>query len=106
MICRDTTYKIVFYRCCEEAKTILNEVNSISMWACPFYPEDLAFFKGNQCWFYSVGHENIAAVIHATEQDLIFLEENGIAERRKAYQPNCEEMDFYRQCDEDFSNLK
>ena len=48
-ICPNTTYKIVFYRNSEKAKGILKNVEGISQWTSPSYPEDLAFFKGNQC---------------------------------------------------------
>lgn len=70
----NTTYKIVFYRTDEKAKVILKKVTSISDWKNPYYPQDLAFFKRNKCWFYSVAHENIAAIIRPTEKDLEFLE--------------------------------
>ena len=74
----NTTYKIVFYKTEPEAKKILNEVNALSDWSRPSMPEDLAFFKGNQCWFYSVGHEKISAIIHANESDINFLESKGL----------------------------
>ena len=80
-----TTYKVVFYKTDPTAKEILNEVYGISSWTCPSYPQDLAFFKGNICWFYSVGHEKMAAILHASKKDLDFLEANGLDERRQAY---------------------
>ena len=82
---RKTTYKVIFYRNTEEAKEILKEASSLDTWSCPEHPEDLAFFRGNQCWFYSVGHEGIAAIIHADEEDLAFLEKIGVASREEAY---------------------
>ena len=92
--CSDTSYKIVFYKTTEEAKNILKEVSHISAWTRG-YPEDLAFFIGNKCWFYSVGHENIAAVIHASEEDICFLESNGLANRKDAYVPKNNYFDAY-----------
>ena len=80
-ICPNTTYKVVFYRNCAEAKEILKRVNCLSAWSCPSYPQDLAFFKGNQCWAYSVGHETMGAIIHADEEDLDFVERLGLAKR-------------------------
>ena len=77
--CPNTTYKIVFYRNDNKAKEILKRVSCMSAWSCPSYPQDLAFFKGNQCWFYSVGHERIAAIIHATKKDILFVTEKGLA---------------------------
>ena len=77
--CRDTTYKVVFYRNDPRAKSILKEASSLSSWKRPEYPEDLAFFNGNRCWFYSVGHENISAIIDADEEDIYFLKSKGIS---------------------------
>ncbi len=96
-VCPNTTYKIVFYRTSKQAKEILENVEKMSDWSCPTYPQDLAFFKGNQCWFYSVGHEKIAAIIHATEEDLEFLEKEGLALKENAYKP---EDDYYNAYDE------
>ena len=94
MECPNTTYKIVFYKNQEEAKAILKEVNCLSDWSGR-YPEDLAFFKGNQCWFYSVGHEMIAAIIHADKNDIDFLEANGLAKRKNAFIPDDNYFDAY-----------
>ena len=59
--CPNTTYKINGYRCCDAAKQVLQAADRLSDWSRPKNAEDLAFFKGGQCWFYSVGHERIAA---------------------------------------------
>ena len=77
--CKDTTYKIVFYRNVPQAKEVLCMVNKMSDWSQPSHPVDLAFFKGNQCWFYSVGHEKIAGIIHASENDIDFVLSKGLA---------------------------
>lgn len=55
--CPNTTYKINVYRCCDAAKQVLQAADRLSDWSRPKNAEDLAFFKGGQCWFYSVGHE-------------------------------------------------
>ena len=81
---KNTTYKVVFYRNVPEAKEILLCVNGMNEWSANYGPEDLAFFEGNQCWFYSVGHEGIAAILHANEKDLDFVESNGLSDRRLA----------------------
>ncbi len=80
MECLNTTYNVVFYKNTEEAKNILKEVDDISYWewGCA---EDLAFFKGDQCWFYSVGHEAIASVIHADKEDIEFLISKGLSKK-------------------------
>ena len=72
-ICPNTSYKVVFYRTDEDAKEVLKHVFKISDWSCPENPQDLAFFKGNKCWFYSVGHEKIAGIIRADDEDVDFV---------------------------------
>lgn len=94
--CLNTEYKIIFYRNCEEAKRILKSVTKLSEWSSPSYPQDLAFFKGNQCWFYSVGHEKIGAIIHATDKDIDFVVTKGISSRESIRKYN----EFYSSYDE------
>ena len=55
--CANTIYRVIFYRTEEAAKEVLKRVSSISDWCRPAYPQDLAFFKGNICWFASTAHE-------------------------------------------------
>ena len=92
--CPNTTYKINVYRCCDAAKQVLQAAYRLSDWSRPKNAEDLAFFKGGQCWFYSVGHERIAAFLHATEEDLRFVRENGLAEH-PSLQPYSAYYDAY-----------
>ena len=91
----NTTYKVIFYKNCFETKTILKKAQKLSDWSPPSAPQDLAFFKGNTCWFYSVGHEKIAAIIHATERDLDFLETKRLASRRDAHAISTNFYDAY-----------
>lgn len=98
MICRDTTYEVIFYSTSPEAKDALNEVSAMSDWSRPGMPEDLAFFTGNQCWFYSVGHEKIAAIVRASCEDIEFVELHGLASREKAFV--CTDG-YYEQYDEE-----
>lgn len=93
--CPNTTYKVVFYNNSPEAKEILKQVTKLSDWSCPTYPQDLAFFKENQCWFYSVGHEKIAAIVHATEKDINFVESQKLALRENVYEPTDNYFDAY-----------
>ena len=80
-----------------EAKKILLCVNGMNEWTANNGPQDMAFFKGNQCWFYSVGHEAIAAILHATEEDLDFVEANGLADRNSVKNYDI----WYDHCNED-----
>ncbi|MBQ8163400.1 MAG: hypothetical protein IJZ93_03415 [Clostridia bacterium] len=78
-----TTYKVVFYKNDEKAKEVLKtNASALSDWG--FAPRDLAFFKGNQCWFYSSGDIYLACILHANEEDLDFLEAHGLANRADA----------------------
>ena len=94
---RGTTYKITFYKTSEDAKEILKEVSCLSSWSRPINPEDLAFFKGNQCWFYSTGHEKIAAIIHADNEDIEFLISKGLATREAVSIPTDNYFDSYNE---------
>ncbi len=96
-VCANTTYKIVFYRTDSEARKILMKANALSDWSRPGMPEDLAFFKRNKCWFYSVGHEKIAAIIHANQSDIDFLQSKGLAISKNILDL---EDDYYDQYDE------
>lgn len=93
--CPNTTYKIVFYRNDMKAKEILKQVDRLSDWSRPNYPQDLAFFKGNQCWFYSVGHEKIGVVIHATDKDVDFFEKKGLTQREAVHNLRIGSFDAY-----------
>lgn len=95
--CPNTTYKIVFYNNNPEAKSILKQVTKLSDWSAPSYPQDLAFFKKNNCWFYSVGHEKIAAIIHATDKDLDFVASKNLADIQKAFTPKDNYYDAYNE---------
>lgn len=95
--CPNTTYKIVFYKTDPEAKEILKQVDRLSAWSRPDYPEDLTFFKGNQCWFYSVGHESIGVIIHASKTDLDFVDSLKLAKREDAMPYDS----YYDACDEE-----
>lgn len=80
----NTTYKVVFYQTDDMAKKVLKNVNGLFDWTRPLNPQDLAFFKRNKCWFYSVAHEGIAAIMNADEEDFAFLEKNGLAKRENS----------------------
>lgn len=71
--CRDTTYQVIFYKTDTKTTQILKSSNALTAWKNPIFPQDLAFFRGNDCWFYSVTHENIFAFINPSEKDIEFL---------------------------------
>ncbi len=51
---------LLFYRCEEKVEELLTEPNSIYAWQQPNYPEDLAFYIGDENWFGSIAHEHDA----------------------------------------------
>lgn len=93
----NTTYKIIFYKNCEETKHILSRMKKLSDWTRPSNPQDLAFFRGNQCWFYSVGHEKIGAIIHASKKDIEFVMSHNLVERHNIFEYD---KDYYDDFDE------
>lgn len=103
---RNTTYKIVFYKNCVEAKKVLQHVTKMSDWSCPHYPQDLAFFQGNKCWFYSVGHEKIGGVIRATPEDITFLVDIGLIKENEAHVRTREDDLYFSQYDEIIDNVR
>ncbi len=76
-----TSYRITFYKTAPEAKDVLKRVDRLCAWVGYSTPQDFAFFKGNKCWVYTVGHECLAAMLNPTDEDILFLEENGLAAR-------------------------
>ena len=51
-------FDICFYKICPEVENFLLEsVNSLYDFNPPYLPEDIAFYKDNYCWFYTVTHE-------------------------------------------------
>lgn len=92
---KNTTYKIVFYKNHKDAKEILKKVSCLSGWTRPNYPQDLAFFKGNQCWFYSISHEKIGVIIHATDDDIDFVVKNNLALRESVKISRDDSFDEY-----------
>ena len=93
--CPNTDYAVVFYEADEKTKPILKSVARLSDWSRPFFPEDLAFFKNNICWFYSVGHEEIAAIIHADDSVMKFIEDKKLANPNNAFVPDDNYFDQY-----------
>ncbi|MBC8528572.1 hypothetical protein H8699_03855 [Christensenellaceae bacterium NSJ-44] len=74
----NTAYKITFYRSDPSAQQVLNRVNGIYNWTRPENPQDLAFYRGGQCWFYSIGHERMSGIIDPSPEDKTFFEERSL----------------------------
>lgn len=77
--------QVVFYITAPEAKQVLKRVAGLFDWINPDYPQDLAFFKENKCWFYSVAHEKMASFVRATDEDVAFLISHGVDTEYSTY---------------------
>ena len=82
------TVEIIFYKSCEEVKEVLMSVDNIFSWTRPDMPEDLAFFKGNKCWFYSTAHEELATLVEPSKEDIGFFEKINCFNEKKIYEVN------------------
>ena len=70
--------EMIFYRTDEKAKEILKEVDELRKLSFPNYPEDIVFYSGKKCRFFSVAHEYMGCIIHATEEDIDFLKKHDL----------------------------
>lgn len=93
--CIDTTYQVIFYKTESDAKKVLQRVDSIIEWKSPDYPQDLAFFKGNDCWFFSVAHENIAVIINPDESDISFVKHLGLYKNENLIESKTKYFEFF-----------
>lgn len=101
--CKDTTYQVVFYKNAPCAKSVLLKVRDLLGWKSPMFPEDLAFFRGNECWFYSVAHEGVAMVVNPNNEDILFFkqldvykEENLTNYAIRYYEALCDKEDDFK----------
>lgn len=56
----------------ELIKDMLNR-NSIYDWSFPYSIEDLSFYNNNECWFYSVAHEEIIDIFCKSKKEYNYL---------------------------------
>ena len=72
---------VVFYKTVPETKEILLAKETFGGWDYRIHPQDLAFFKGGTCWFYTTMHEKMATCIRASKEDICFFESVGITSK-------------------------
>jgi len=65
----DNTYVIEVYRSNVETLDILCEPRSLFSWLNPTFPEDIAFFHRNRCWFLTCAHEHFLRVFLRSQED-------------------------------------
>lgn len=53
------------------------------------------FSRATSVGFFSVGHENIAGIVHVTKEDIEFLEANGLANGKNVRIKNNNYFDQY-----------
>ena len=72
-------FDICFYKICPEVENFLLEsVNSLYDFNPPYLPEDIAFYKDNYCWFYTVTHEKRCEMDIENIEECNYIENMGI----------------------------
>lgn len=71
-------YNICFYKCDAKALELLKAPGGVFEWRYPDYPEDLSFFRGNQCFMYLSAHEEELWFQNETDKDVDFFKNIGI----------------------------
>jgi len=67
---------------------------SLENWRIPKYPEDISFYRNNECWMYTVSHERMLCISPKDEEEHRLLESMGI---RFDYQPNYNTSIFHEE---------
>lgn len=92
---RGTTYRVTFYRLCAESMAFLHQADGLFSWMPPDRPQDLGFYLGKKCRFYSSGVARIAAFCHATDDDLAFADKNALAAPEDLFIPKDDSISLY-----------
>jgi len=78
-------YQACYYNAESNALSSLLSVKSLFEWDWPLLPQDLCFYRKNQCWFKSVSHERLALLIKPTKFDIDFFSKIGFIEESNDY---------------------
>ena len=78
MITKDNHKVMIVYRSCKESRKILSEMPNFFLPLKYQLPEDICFLRNKKPWFATVSHEKMAFMLDATNDDITFLNENGI----------------------------
>lgn len=72
-------FDVCFYRTCPEIeKFLLESAKSLYSFKPPYFPEDIAFYKDEYCWFYTITHEKTSGMYIDSEEDCKRIENMGI----------------------------
>lgn len=63
---------------CRGSRDELLQIPNVFLPAENIEPEDICFYRDDRLWFATISHERIAFVIDATEEDVVYLKNNGI----------------------------
>lgn len=76
----DYPYKSIMdvYRVCDETRDFLISKGGIYKWGVPDLPEDLCFYRGEDCWFACVAHEGDCAINTNDRCDRLLLMDMGL----------------------------
>ena len=92
--------QVTFYRTDPQAKAIVQKIPSLYDLTGHILPQDLAFFRGDQCWFASVAHEQMAFLLHATKEDITLMTEIGAIKPGDVEPMTDDDLTYYAQFDE------
>jgi len=78
----------------EGFKDILLKSGGFHKWLYPKYPEDLCFFSGEKCCFFTVTHEDMFYIVEPNDEDIDMLEKIGM-EYQDIYYCDFENLEWY-----------
>lgn len=78
MITKDNHKVMIIYRTCKESRKILSEMPNLFLPIENQLPEDICFYRNKKPWLATVSHEKTAFMSDATNDDIAFLNDNGI----------------------------
>lgn len=77
--------EVFFYKTHKAVLDYLLSNKELYKWLSPDYPEDIAFFKNGNCWFYSVIHEELCWINCRNKKEYEELKSLGIEFYEKSF---------------------
>ena len=80
----DYPYKSIMdvYKVCDETRDFLISKERMYKWCPPDLPEDLSFYRGEDCWFACIAHEEGCAINTNDRCDRLLLMDMGVPFRQ------------------------
>lgn len=69
---------MTIYKSCSQAGKLLCLLSNIFLPLQNNLPEDICFYRNNDCWFETISHEKLAFGFELTKNDLMFFYKNEI----------------------------